>query len=578
MQCAERPSWCIGWLVGIILLAHLGMLAHQAWNDSPTLDEPGHLIAAIGYWRLQRTDLFCVNPPLVRCLAGLPSLFFEWPMDWHGCTPPPMRPEFTLGGRFFEIDATRGILALRLGRLMCLPISVLGALTCYLWTRDLYGSRAGVVGLLLWCICPNILAHGHLITSDLAATSLALVASYVFWKWLNNPTWELTLTAGIALGFSELTKFTLIIFYPLWCVLLLLCIVRNFESMRQTGKRAARFLILVIISLVFINSFYGFRGTGQPMRERNIAADIIRSSRHAGAFALIDRALLDSGVPIPLPCDYVTGIYVQRLDLENGRRSFLFGQWRDKGGWWYYYLVCLGLKTPIGVLVLFFVSFAVAIACRVRLNWFDELCLFAPGILILAFVSSQMGYNHHLRYVLPAAPFFYIAASKCVRFATWRGFRAVLVISLVWSFLSSAWCLPHSLSYFNEFAGGPHNGYEFLSNSNTEWAQDFLYLKDWLTRNGVVEPIHLHYTIPSDPNSLGVDVVRGSIWPCDRETPRRGWYALSVHILQGDNADRLIPYPPTAYAGYSIRIYRIDNVVQPTRDYATGQQQERPHD
>jgi hypothetical protein len=43
--------------------------------------------------------------------------------------------------------------------------------------------------------------------------------------------------------------------------------------------------------------------------------------------------------------------------------------------------------------------------------------LLAPLAVILALVSSQTGFNHHLRYVLPIFPFAFIWASKVARAA-----------------------------------------------------------------------------------------------------------------------------------------------------------------
>jgi len=562
---AFSSRWKACGIIAAVLLLHVGILAHQAWNDAPTLDESGHLIAGISCWELGRTDLFCVNPPLVRCLAAVPSRFLDLTLDWKDYRDPPMRIEFALGRRLFYHNGMRAMHALRLGRLLCLPLSIVGALGCYFWARDLYGSWAGLSALVMWCACPNILAHAHLITSDLAATSLGLAACYLYWKWLKNSTWELTILTGIALGFAELAKFTLVLLYPVWVILLLVQLIRVSLGMRYAAGKIWRFAIIVILSLIVINGFYGFRGTGKRIRDRQLVAEIIRSNEQDGLFATVDRALLRSYVPIPLPLDYVTGIYVQKNEFQRGRKSFLFGRWLKGDGWWYYYLVCLGLKMPLGILGLIAVSVALGVMRRADVNWFDEFCVLLPAACLLVFVSSQTEVNHHLRYVLPAVPFLYVAASKCVQNQIWRGIRPVVVICLVWSCLSSAWCLPHSLSYFNETVGGPYHGHTVLSHSNTEWGQDLLYLKKWLQRNPTTEPVCLRYTQSCYPSSLGIDVERDDIWPCNRTAPRPGWYALTVNVLQNRaNAERLRPYPVIGYAGYSIRIYRVGEQMHDT--------------
>ena len=195
---------------------------------------------------------------------------------------------------------------------------------------------------------------------------------------------------------------------------------------------------------------------------------------------------------------------------------------------------------------------------RTEFDGFDELCVLLPAIGLVAFVSSQTGINQHLRYVLPAVPFLYVLAGKCVASWTWRGLLPVVAVSLVWASLSSAWCLPHSLSYFNETVGGPHRGYTCLSHSNVDWGQDLLYLKKWLEHNDVSVPVHLQYTLSCRPAVLGLDVVQEDDLASNATSPPPGWYALSVTVLQRESAGRFRRHPVMGYAGYSMRIYRIE--------------------
>jgi hypothetical protein len=53
---------------------------------------------------------------------------------------------------------------------------------------------------------------------------------------------------------------------------------------------------------------------------------------------------------------------------------------------------------------------------RAEPGWRDEAVLLSPGLL-LAPVSSQTGFNHHLRYVLPALPFLFVWAGRVAALA-----------------------------------------------------------------------------------------------------------------------------------------------------------------
>jgi hypothetical protein len=279
---------------------------------------------------------------------------------------------------------------------------------------------------------------------------------------------------------------------------------------------------------------------------------------------------------------------VQRGDFESGLPSYLCGEWRHRG-WWYYYLYAIAVKTPLGSLVLAALAVGVALVSGLarapaRAAW---TILIAP-LTILAVVSSQTGFSHHLRYVLPAFPFVMINTG---RLANWgkpgrRFVRLFVLIVLAWSIVSSLAVYPHSMSYFNELAGGPERGHDHLVNSNIDWGQDLLYLKAWLDRHPDARPLGLAYfNNRIDPRIVGIEFELpptgpNGLFPNDANYqsqfgPKPGYYAVSVNFLRGmpfaapdgHGGNRLIPpnaftyfqsVRPIARAGYSIYIYRID--------------------
>ncbi len=219
-----------------------------------------------------------------------------------------------------------------------------------------------------------------------------------------------------------------------------------------------------------------------------------------------------------------------------------------------------------------------------------------PGLVILVFVSSQTGFSVHSRYVIPALPFFFIWISKVGRVfercphplplsrkrergeAEARPSRkhrllpTMVVVALTWSVGSSLWVYPHSLSYFNELVGGPRNGGEHLLDSNIDWGQDLLYLKDWLDRHPDVKLDGLAYYGSYQANLAGIpDVPHPPPSPpsddftakdgraTNQFGPKPGWYAVSVNYLYDRSRQYryFLKFKPVAMAGYSIYIYHI---------------------
>ena len=271
------------------------------------------------------------------------------------------------------------------------------------------------MALTLWCFCPNILAHGQLVTPDCGATAVGLTACYCFWRWLKSPGWWLVVASGICLGAAELTKFTWIVLIPLWPMSWVFYRVCNRQAQRS-GTWIRELFMLVTIALLaiyIINLGYGFEGIGTRLGDFHFvsSAFAVQNSDDVvplgGANRFASSWLAD--LPIPLPKNYILGIDLQRRDLENPPLlSYLRGEFRPHG-WWYYYLYAMAIKVPLGTWLLAGLSIATrARALPPRINIADESVLLVPAAAILAAVSSQSSFNEHFRYVLPAFPFIFI--------------------------------------------------------------------------------------------------------------------------------------------------------------------------
>ncbi|MSR59883.1 MAG: phospholipid carrier-dependent glycosyltransferase [Planctomycetaceae bacterium] len=242
LETRPADAWRLRVCVVLLLAVHAGMLAWIAWRKSPTIDEPAHLAAGLSHWKFGRFDLYRVNPPLVRLVAALPMLLVDPKTDWSAFSEAPYaRPDFAIGSVFAAANGAETFWHFTLARWFCIPFSLLGGWVCYRWGRDLYGPGAGIVALILWCFCPNILGNGALITPDVAAASFGVLSGYTFWRWLRHPGWKPALIAGFALGLAELTKSTWIILFGLWPALWLFssALTRGHEMTRRRAKPAA---------------------------------------------------------------------------------------------------------------------------------------------------------------------------------------------------------------------------------------------------------------------------------------------------------------------------------------------------
>lgn len=541
----------VAWrLIIAMLVIHSGLLMYSAYVHSPTLNEPGHLVAGLSHWKFGRFELYRVNPPLVRMVSAIPVMAAGYEEDWTGFYEGPgARPVFSMGEDFVAANGPRTFYLMMIARWACMPFSWLGAIICYLWARDLYGRQAGLLACFLWCFSPNILAHASLITADAHASALGVAACYTLWRWLKRPTWAQAAITGVVLGLAELAKTTLILFYPLWPLMWLIYRWPNRLKMKTKdwANEAGMLALRMIIGLYLINLGYGFEGSFKPLGEYEFVSELFTTeSQSDGRRNRFSESIL-AKVPVPFPENYLLGIDVQQRDFEDyGRPFYLRGEWSDEG-WWYYYLYAALIKIPLATWIIGCFSLVLGVIHLSKSSWHNEFILLLPAVIVFAVVSSKTGINEHFRYVLPCFPFVFIwfghtlagpnneieeiyvdnnmqvsiksgvvtsrISEVCFR---WVGSpiatTCLLTCLSTWAVLSSAWIYPHSLSYFNESIGGPLNGVEHLQGSSSDWGQDLRYAIDAMSQMPACST--LAYAGYCDPSALGV-IVEGKRATCD---------------------------------------------------------------
>jgi hypothetical protein len=562
-------------VIVVLLLVHTALLAYSAHKNSWTWDEVSFLPAGISHWKFGDFELFDVNPPLVRMVAALPVLFADPKLDWEGYTTnPTVRPERDIGSRFLTNNGERSFWLLTLARFACIPFSLLGGFVCYRWSRELFGDGPSLLSLFLWTFSPTIIAHGQLITADVGGASIGILCFYMFWKWLHESSWRCTLWLGTVLGLLQLTKSTWVILFGVWPLMWLIwrfCTSKNQKQgwfLCEGRKLAVTFLLAVYL----LNLGYGFQGTGKRLGDYEFISTAIGGPQlpgdekrgqilgYPGYFqgSIRNRftGTMLGSLPVPLPQKYVEGIDRQKFHFECDNWSYLGGQWK-KGGWRYYYVYAISVKSPHGTwMIILAAGLGVLTTARLRGRLRDEAFLAGTMILLFTFVSLQTGINRHVRYALPAFPFAFILASRAgllFERKSWR-LAGVVGVGACWLVFSTLTTFPHHLSYFNELAGGPKNGGRHLNSSNVDWGQDLLYLKEWLDQHPNVKLDGLAWHCRAvDPAIAGIEAaeVPHSLTP--------GWYAVSMNMItnRGGEYEYFKNLTPIAWAGHSIPIFCV---------------------
>lgn len=566
-------------LVPLLLAISATLAVSSLVGDSLTFDETSHLAAGMSYLKTGDFRLAPDHPPLAKIWATWPLLMMN--QRWPDATTPGWTEakHFVFGCEWLcELNDPDRLVTV--ARCMQVVLLLATCLAVYGLARTLFGPAAGLLALTLAAFDPTLLAHGRLVTTDMALTLCATLVLLTFARLMQRITWTRLLAAAAALAALTLTKFSwpVVLVGPL--VMLIMAIMRpqppTFELLgRHAGngatarnaamlagrpaRLAALGFVIVILgatSWAAIWTAYGWRYSMLNDKPRPTAADA-RAGAAPDANAVLrknyqqffDARLAGSPHSGPLerlrlnatawarahhllPEAYLFG-FTSALHTATERKSYLMGEYSDKG-WAKYFPIAFAIKTPAATMLLLIAGVVALLRARLPRG---RAPLLLGGMVAFALLYALTALTSHLnighRHLLPLYPVVFALAGAAAAWWTRPG-RFALLAAVAWLVGANLWIHPHYLSYFNELIGGPAHGHEYLADSNIDWGQDLKRLAAFQRRHPQ-EAVQLAYFGSAVPAAYGV---RCAALPSYREfgAPAEltaGWYVISVTQLVG---------------------------------------------
>ncbi len=536
----------VGICLGAIFVAAL--LFAQIWRSGWCNDESAHIPAGLYHLETGRMDAYRVNPPLPRMLAALPLLIDHPKMEWFSLTAPQARNEYAFAQNWIHENLEDVPRQLRLARAVMILFFALGAWTIYKWTFELYGRQAAWLALALWSLSPEVITYSATVAPDLPAAATGLFACYWFWKWLVGGKNEIPWEVSFGLALATLSKFSWLFLFVLFPALTLMhdLLKRSVSDeskstlpWRFASQRFGKLTIALMCTVLIINLIYGFEGTGRRLGDFEFLSTEL-GGEHESRFETGNRyrGTVLGMMPMPLPCEVLQGLDYLRWEFEGGYPCYLQGEWKARG-WWYFYLVAMAVKFPIGYFVLMVIGSGAMISRFMsRQSVHGEWLIPLVGVLFITQVSSQTGFTHHLRYVLPAFGFLYILAARSVTILPRRIAAITVVICLSGTVFYHATHFGLAHAHFNWLAGGPENGWRHLSLSNLDWGQSTYRMADWARTHPEKRPLTVVFVSElGGPSRLiaDLDVATSVRWQYqdtgEMTVPMPGWYLMSSEQL-----------------------------------------------
>jgi hypothetical protein len=530
----------------------------SAKGETQTWDEGIHISAGYSYWKLGDYSWNIEHPPLVKMVSTLPLTMMGLTAERNEADGK-RKDQVRYGIDFLyknRRDADAILFAARSANIL---LTLLFVVAVAWWTRRRYGPAAGLAAAALCAFDPNLIAHGRYVTTDFPVTVFFFFACVLWVEYLEQATVRRLLAASAAIGLALITKFSAVLLIPSLVILYGACWIRQPKEFPVRRAAVAFATVLATVTLMVAVVYWPETVRCWRTKVPQLSTLVVRGNPTGEILFYLGRKL-------HLPAHaYLFGLNAVADHNAGGHSSYLLGM-RSETGWWYYFPVVFAVKSTIAALIAALLLLGATLWQVWRREWLSPMTmgLALPPLLYFVF-SMTSGINIGMRHILPVYPFLYVgAAAWLATRSNWRPAVYVMASLAALQIVECARIAPDYLAFFNELAGGPGRGPEYLVDSNIDWGQDIKKLGLWLdAHNGGKRRARVYYFGNAQMRYYGIDEM-GYPEPLDQ----KGWDAIddycvaSVTPLQGvdvplNNLAPLRMREPVAKIGWSMYVYDL---------------------
>ena len=431
------------------------------------MDELAHIPAGYAYLKFGDNRLNPEHPPLLKDLAALPLLFLKlnFPLNseyWQNYT----NGQWDVGKEFLYKSGNDADKIIDWARLGPMVLTILTSLLLFFVSKERVGKFWAFLPLLLFSFSPLVLAHGHYVTTDLAAAFGSLLSLWLFIRYLKNQNRKNLLLAGLGFGISQLLKFSLILLIPVFLILAtIFFIIKTYQKWpempdyRKWRKTIIAFLkilgatiLIFLIGYLIVYLVYLPQNLNYPAEKQKSDTSKILTSfsggpdpewltckSWTGSIARQTRCLANINIwisdkPIFKPfSQYFLGFLMTLQRSSAGNTGYFLGE-VSATGWHNYFPIVFLIKEPLPSLILIGLALIIALWRVIKslaekklfsrmLTWlwqhFSEFSMLTfVAVYWLSSIRSPL--NIGFRHLLPTLPFTYLLVATEIK-KWWRG-------------------------------------------------------------------------------------------------------------------------------------------------------------
>jgi hypothetical protein len=447
------------WLLTLLILVHVGIVTFHISRQQLTYDEFDYCSYAMRWAHGQ--------PQRVEPMDDSKTM-----MVWPSIVP---RAIIQLVNKNYHAN-DYGKNDRLMGRYAMMVFSIGILLYVFAWARVLWpNSRLGLVAVGWLAIDPLFVSYAGIITSDMALGLFLIAGLYHLYRHHQGSAKKHYWLTGICLGLGIVAKQSFA-FMPL--VLVVLHLFRWQAANKSLWamlwlllKHSFRYVLLV---LLVINCCYYFHHSFQALGTFHFQSSAMRQWQQALSFV--------HWLPIPLPENVLQSFDLLQwhaaigggkgFDVSTYPGVWLLGKYKAQGGFWYYYLVVLGIKLPLGTWLLLVLSVVLGL---LKWRWHNfmarNMYWSLPIIGFLLFMSRFNVFQIGIRHLLFLWPLLVLAALHGWHQWSFKNKNYLLAICWLWNFVSISAYFPNLIPYTNELVLNKKTVFKIVNDSGLDYGQ-----------------------------------------------------------------------------------------------------------
>lgn len=406
----------------------------------------------------------------------------------------------------------------------------------FLFGYRFYGPAAAVASAGMMAFLPDLLAHGGIAYNDVAAALTIFGAVWCLDRACRQPSVGTISLASLAVALALGVKYSALVLGPIGFLLV------GVEAISRKGEWQRYLWSLLPFAYLSLGVLY-----------------LATVAIYLGDLTL---------------ASFRTGLVFSLQQVGQGQPAspWLLGE-SYSGGTWKYFPLAFLIKVPVALQALLLLGLiGLLLRPSARRNWLESPLrgpIVATAVLIPVLITSQL--NIGFRHALPLLPFLIVIASAGLQ-RLWET-RRPMIQGLVTALLAVqalsvlSW-YPHFIPYTSEYFPGKDSGHLLLTDSNHDWGQGLLVLRDFMEEEGI-PTVYLSYFGSAWPEAYGIGHVPlpsffplpDQPWP---ESPPEYVVVSATNVVGGyvDGRFReLLLVPPEEVLAHTLFVYRSEDVL-----------------